>query len=160
MSRVATMISLLLLLAAPPALFGQDPHPEPDTASGPVVVISEKSPSGAAMLEWLLPTAGYGYAGDWSRGIPPGFVRVAGIAMVFTDQFTILGDPPPCEGTCVAGMILAVGGTLWSVLDAAATARRTNERLREEAPSHMSISPVRGPDGTGMRIGMRLPVGR
>jgi hypothetical protein len=158
MSRVATLISLLLLLTIPRALSGQDPEPGPDPVSEPVVV-SEKSPFAAGVIEWALPTAGYAYAGDWSRAIPSGIVRVAGFAMVVGQQFTIFGDPPPCEGTCIAGAILLAGGTLWGVLDAAATARRTNERLREEALSRVSISPVRGPDGTGMRIGLRLPVG-
>lgn len=157
MTRIARLILLLILLAAPRTLAGQNPELEPEPAP---VVVSEKSAFAAGAIEWFVPTGGYAYAGDWSRGIPSGVVRLAGFAMIAEQQFTIWGDPPPCEGTCVAGVILAAGGTLWGVLGAAATARRTNERLRGEALARVSVSPVRGPDGTGVRIGMRLSVGR
>lgn len=159
MSRFATPLALLLLLAAPPALTGQNPEPEPDVVAGPVAV-SEKSAFAAGAIEWFVPTGGYAYAGDWARGIPPALLRVVGLALFVQGYELGIFSESSCDGSCTAGILLATAGTVWGIAGAAATARRTNERLREEARSRVSITPVRGPDGTGVRIGMRIPTGR
>jgi hypothetical protein len=89
--------------------------PLADTAQ--VVVVSERSPLGAAAMEWFIPTAGYAYAGKWSRGIPSGLVRIVGIGLVVSDQFTVFGAPPPCEGQCIVGAAILVVGTVWAMID-------------------------------------------
>ncbi len=122
-----------------------------------VVVISEKSPFLAGALEVLtLPTIGYAYAGNWSRGIPSALVRIVGFGLVAEQQFTVFGSPPPCEGQSQAGLALAVVGTIWAVIDAAGTARRTNEKCRAEA-QRLALIPTFGAGGPGLTVGIRMP---
>lgn len=68
-----TIVALAALLASPVA--GQAP-PQPipvDSAS----VVGARSPLVAGLLEFYVPTVGYAYAGDWTRGLLPTAVRGA-----------------------------------------------------------------------------------
>ena len=130
----STLIALLLSLAMATDARAQD-RPQALNEDAPqVVVISEKSPFAAGVLEVLtLPTIGYAYAGNWRRGIPSGLVRLGGVGLVASQQFTIFGDPPPCRDRCVAGAVILGLGTIWALIDAVGTTKRENEKRRERA---------------------------
>ena len=130
----STLMALLLSLAVAPGARAQE-RPQALNEDAPqVVVISEKSPFAAGVLEvFTLPTIGYAYADNWRRGIPSGLVRLGGMGLVVSQQFTILGDPPPCRGRCVAGAVIFGLGTIWALVDVVRTTKRENERRRERA---------------------------
>ena len=130
----ALAASSFAYLARAPGARAQDRPQAPNEDAPQVVVISEKSPFVAGVLEvFVLPTVGYAYAGNWSRGIPSALVRIVGLGLVVEQQFTIFGKPPPCEGQCVVGAVLYGVGTIWAAIDAAGTAKRENEKRRERA---------------------------
>ena len=112
-----------------------------------------KSPVLAAALEVAIPTFGYAYAGDWSRGIPLALVRVVGVGLVIEQQWClcIFEEPPPCEGRCIVGVAMAIGGAVWAAIDAASTARRQNER-RGFPPRGPTVLPTFGAAGSGLSV--------
>ena len=131
---VSTLIALLLSLAVATGARAQDPPTAPNQDAPRVVVISEKSPFGAGVLEvFTLPTIGYAYAGNWRRGIPSGLVRVGGMGLVMSQQLTFFGDPPPCRDLCVAGAVMLGLGTIWALIDVVGTTKRENEKRRLRA---------------------------
>ena len=107
-----------------------------------VAVISEKSPFLAGTLEITLPTLGYAYAGDWTRGLPSAGVRILGL-LLWGEQLSPYG-PPPCDAKCVAGGVMLIGGLIWAAKDAAGTARRTNEGRRAEALGAIVLPTLEG----------------
>ena len=130
----STSIALLLSLAVAPGARAQDRPQAPNEDTPQVVMISERSPSAAGVLEvFTLPTIGYAYAGNWRRGIPSGLVRLGGLGLVISQQFTIFGAPPPCRDRCVAGAVILGLGTVWALIDVVGTTKRENERRRERA---------------------------
>jgi hypothetical protein len=115
-----------LLLAEPLRAQGGDAVPEARPAAA---AAAHRSPTTAGMLEFLLPTAGHAYAGEWRRGLLPGLVRYAGGAL-FLAGVPWLEEGGGCDPLlCGAGAALALAGSAWGVSSAAATARRTNARL-------------------------------
>ena len=144
-----TLIALLLSPAMAPAARAQDRPQAPNEDAPQVVVISERSPVLAGALEvFTLPTIGYAYAGNWRRGIPSGVVRLGGLGLILSQQFTILGDPPPCRGRCVAGAVIFGLGTIWAVIDVVGTTKRENDKRRERAGAMAGApSTARGPLG-------------
>jgi hypothetical protein len=135
-----------VLLWLTTGLHAQEPSGSQVADPPPVVVISEKSPVAAGVLEWVIPTAGYAYSGNWSRGIPSAVVRVAGLVLWFNEASWsgaghVMGEGPSCRTTaCSIGLAAVVGGTIWGVLDAAATTTRGNERRRAAALSEVALS--------------------
>lgn len=88
----------------------------------------------AATFEFFVPLAGHAYAGDWSRGAFPTFVRLASGAVAFAHRdFCILW----CDSDdrdlrwFAAGVAGYFVGTVWGVVSARRTARDKNEELRE-----------------------------
>jgi len=151
-------LAFVVLLAAVVRAEAQD-APVPQETGGPqVVVIAEKSPVAAGVLEWTLPTLGYGYAGDWTRGVPSALVRIAGVALFLPHLGSafLFVEPPSCESKCVAGAVMLVGGTIWAIVDAGRTASRENAR-RRDAVLGSTVMPILGPTGRG--IGVRISVG-
>ncbi len=153
--RMAWVCGILLITAV-----GARAQEGPTTRGGgdaqSVAVVSEKSPVAAGVLEWAFPTLGYAYAGNWSRGVPSALVRITGLVLFMEDQFVIFGEPPPCEGQCVLGVAMALGGTIWAIVDAGRTATRENERKRASVLG-ATVVPTYGPAGPG--IGLHVPVG-
>ena len=119
------------------------------------IVVTEKSAFAAGALEYLIPTVGYAYAGNWSRGILPNLVRVGGLALVVSQQLTVFGEPPPCEGRCTVGLVMALGGTVWAIVDAVNTAKRENQRRR--AAAGVVIVPTLDQDRPGAAISVAVP---
>ena len=157
MLRLYKAVSLLTLTQAlilATSVQAQE-RPAADTPQG--AVVSTRSPALAGTLELLtLPTVGYAYAGNWLRGVPSALLQVVGVGLVIEQQFClcIFEEPPPCEGQCILGIAMAIGGRVWAVIDAAATARRANEDRRTAA-----LGPVLVPTfgGAGPGLGVRIP---
>lgn len=152
MRRIAALASLaVLIIASARGLEAQAAD------SSHVAVRSEKSPLLAGVLEWAVPTAGYAYAGHWSRGIPPELVRFTGVVLVLAQQYVgPFGTRRPCNAQCVIGTGMAVGGTIWAIADAAMTTDRENAKRR--APRSVSVvAPVCGRGGLGLSV--RFSVG-
>ncbi|MGD8319546.1 MAG: hypothetical protein PVJ02_03810 [Gemmatimonadota bacterium] len=155
MRKAATLSFLLMGLAvaaSPSDVVGQQAPTSP-ADSAKVVVVSEKSPWVAGALEYFVPTLGYGYAGNWKRGVPPNVVRLFGFGLYFADQFDVLGSAPPCEDQCVAGLALAIVGSVWAIADASAEAKRYNARQQNRT---VAMSPVLSPGGWGMSMAISV----
>lgn len=147
----ALLLLALAFLLLPAALRAQDVvSPAADPAP---VFIQERSPVLAGVLDVFIPTAGYAYAGNWKRGLPSAAVRVVGLVLVMEHiVVTPLWGETDCDAGCIIGQVLLLGGTAWAGWDAAATARRTNERLRSRV-----LGLTLAPSGSGgMRMGVRL----
>ena len=156
-TRLTVWVCLLAVagLFVAPQLRAQD-LPGATDSTNPTSV-SDRSAAAAVVLEWALPTVGYAYAGNWSRGIPPAVVRLLGFAMVLDHQFTIFGSPPPCEGQCAFGYGIAAAGTVWAMFDVARTTTRENAR-RRAAAVEVSVAPSSGRNGLG--VGLRVTMRR
>jgi hypothetical protein len=157
MVRISRILAAAAVLPWATAVVHAQDDPGPRGDAPQVVVVRERSPAAAGVLEWAIPTAGYAYAGSWSRGIPPTAARITGFVLWFGDQFVILGEEPPCRARCTVGITLLLGGTIWGVLDAAATTRRANTRARE-APFGATLLPTFRPGELALAV--RVPVGR
>jgi hypothetical protein len=115
---------------------------------------SHKSPLAAGLLEWFtVPTVGYAYAGDWSRGIPSGLVRLTGFGLVLS---AVNVDEPvddACGGRCALGLAMFLGGSAWAVIDAVNTAERENDRRRSTSAGVSALPTI--VDG---RVGFRVQI--
>ncbi len=150
-------MALLLSLAVAPGARAQDRPQAPNEDASQVVVISERSPVLAGALEvFTLPTIGYAYAGNWRRGIPSGLVRLGGLGLILSQQFTTLGDPPPCRGRCVAGAVIFGWGTIWALIDVVGTTKRENQKQRERAVEVAVLPNVRS---FGASLAVRVRTG-
>jgi hypothetical protein len=157
LARVSiTLATVAILVSSPAGLCGQDAAQEPAGDTARVVAISKKYPIAAGVLEFLYPTAGYAYAGNWSRGFPPALVRVTGAVLLAEFAIGYMAALP-CTARCATGAAMYFGGTIWAVFDAGATATRTNVR-KLEASGGISVYPTLGQEGFG--VGARVPVGR
>ena len=106
-------------VAAPPVT-GQVPD---SLASSP----GNKSAVAAGALEYLVPTLGHAYAGDWDKGLPPLLVFVAGIAVA------IEGSDHCVEGErcamLLAGVATMVTGKVWGIYSAVRLARSSRAKV-------------------------------
>lgn len=109
----------------------------------------EHSPVAAGILEWIAPTAGYAYGGDWTAGFLSNGVRVGGIIALAA---TYDDATESCDGVCGIGAAAFVGGTVWAIVGAVHTANEHNRALRA-ASSGLVVGP--SPDG-GLTLGFRL----
>ena len=118
--RMIRLLSILLVGAAlcPAASLAQDV--EADSLRP-----SAKSPLVAAGIEYLVPTLGHAYAGDWSRGLPPAALIVAGVVLGVTSDC----DESSCAGF-IAGLGMALAGKVWGIFSAADTAQARNAATR------------------------------
>jgi hypothetical protein len=138
---------VLLLL---PMHAGAQVTPTARSDSVQTIVVADKSAFAAGALEWMIPTVGYAYAGNWSRGILPGLVRISGMGLLFSHLSLMWLEDAPCRGRCVAGCVMGLGGAVWAVVDAANTAKRENRRRR--AAAGVSIVPTVDHNGLGAAI--------
>ncbi|MEM7417800.1 MAG: hypothetical protein AAF389_20085 [Gemmatimonadota bacterium] len=104
---------------------------------------------GAGVLEWLVPTAGYAYAGDWKAGLVPNAVRVGGLVL-FVASYDEAGEQ--CGSACALGLVAGLGGTLWAIFGAAGKAGERSARVRGSA-SPLVVGPSL--DG-GLSVGLRF----
>ncbi|MEM1043703.1 MAG: hypothetical protein AAGI91_13880 [Bacteroidota bacterium] len=131
----------LLLLAPLVALAGYaEPAQAQDSSAVYRPVLKPVSPAAAVGLEYLLPTLGHAYAGDWVRGFPPLLTIVAGGVLV-------VGGIVECEcldsAEITTGLVVMVGGRLWGLYSAYDTARDRN-RANDPALARALRLRVRG----------------
>ncbi len=121
-------------------------------ATDTVVVGTRHSPVASGLLEFVFPTAGFAYAGDWTRGFLPNALRI-GTAI----GFGVTGDGPEddvCEGegACQVWAIAFLSATVWSIVGAVQTANDHNRDISElESSLYVAPSPV-----GGVSVGFRL----
>ncbi len=113
-----------------------------------VYVGSHHSPWTAGVVEWVLPSAGFAYAGDWKRGLLPNAIRVASIVTIVAGAED---DGDSCGNGCAALGLTVVASTIWAVIGAVNTAHDHNARVRE--PRSFIMGPA--PQG-GVSLGFRL----
>ncbi len=113
-----------------------------------------RSPATAAALEWLLPTVGHSYAGNWKRGILPNVVGLAGVGVSFgvyigCGDFLFGGSSCTAgqDAAIVVGLLVGAAGRLWSVASARDTARDHNRGLRERLGIETDFAVRPAPNG-------------
>lgn len=114
------------------------------------------NPLVAGVVEWVVPTVGYAYAGDWRKGLVPNTVRVGGLVLFATQVNSAArsSEEDRCPSACVAGFILAGVGTVWAVVGAASTASSRAHRNRDVG-ARISVTPT---SVRGMSVGLRVPL--
>ena len=144
---------VLLLLALHPASAESQAQTQPDPTL--LSVQGERSPVAAGILEWFVPTAGFGYAGDWSRGIWPNALRLGGTVLFFTTLFedsTLFSDEWECGAACKTGLVISAVGGIWAIAGAVDATHDFNNQLRAAA-SRVSLSPL---PGGGFFVGLKF----
>ena len=147
-----TGLFVLVVLISAVRVHAQCAPSTPDAAI-PSIVVSGKSPVTAGYLELLLPTLGYGYAGNWSRGIPSALVRITGLGLAFNASNTTGRARTEALGLAIFG-----AGAIWAVIDASRTASRENAR-RREAVLGGTVMPTLGLGPTGTGVGLHVSIG-
>ena len=155
-ARVITALTVVALLVGAPA---RAQAPGEATSTDPPAGTDTRSPLLAGVLEWVVPTVGYAYAGAWRRGLVPNSVRVGGLVLAAW-QFnggTGGADVDRCPSACVVGLIGAVAGTVWAVAGAARTAAsRGQAGSIPTSPLRVAPSPWGGVS-VGLALRPRLP---
>jgi hypothetical protein len=119
-------------------------------ASDTVYVGSHHNPVTAGVLEFFsFPTAGFAYAGDWSRGLLPNAFRL-GSGIAFAATYDDGGDE--CDDACALWAIAFLGSTIWATVEAANTAKDYNARMRE--PRELVL--IEPSPAGGLSLGVRL----
>jgi len=109
------------------------------------------SPVAAGLIEWIVPTAGFAYGGDWTRGFLPNAVRIGGLVGILA---TCDGPGDTTGDGCGAFAIVSLAGGIWAIVGAVSTAQDHNAGVRA-ATSRLEVSP--GPEqslGLGLRFGL------
>lgn len=135
-----TMVSILVV-ALPATAEGQ--------AADTVFVGTEHSPWTSGFLEFVFPTAGFAYAGDWKRGLLPNAFRV-GALIGFAETYDDATDT--CEDDCTAWSIALLATTVWAIVGAAQTATDYNAAVREPS-STLLVEPS---SWGGLSVGLRI----
>jgi len=113
-----------------------------------VFVGTHHSPWASGLLELVFPTAGFAYAGDWTRGFVPNAVRIGSLIGVGA---TAEDDGDTCSDACAVWSLAVLGSTIWAMIGAVNTAHDYNAAVRE--PSSLIFEP--SPAG-GVSVGLRL----
>lgn len=108
--------------------------------------VAERSGVAAGVFEYLIPTVGHAYAGKWSRGVVPAAVRITG-ALMFLESMED-GDDDETLGS--VGLLMALGGTVWSIWSAVDTAKGFNKG--QLTRTSLIVTPADRGVGLGARI--------
>jgi hypothetical protein len=119
--RTLLLYAVLALLAAP--LAAQTPADTLPAGRSPPA----RSPLLAGAAEYVVPTLGHAYAGDWERGLAPAGVTVLGAAVVVAGFGDCL-DETGCD-LFLAGIATFAAGKLWGIWSAVDAARDRNRAL-------------------------------
>lgn len=137
---VKVAMCAVLLTGLPMAAHGQ--------VADTVFVGTHHSPWASGLLELVFPTAGFAYAGDWTRGFLPNAVRMASLVGVGA---TAEDDGDTCSDACAVWSLAVLGSTIWAMIGAVNTAHDYNAAVRE--PGSLIFEP--SPAG-GVSVGFRL----
>ena len=138
--RVTVVLSLLLV--APTVADGQA------MGADTVYIGDTRSALASGLIELFLPTAGYAYAGDWTRGFLPNAFRIASYIGYDRTHDGLRGCVRECRAWMIGGLV-TVG---WGVVGSVRTANDRNARIHEQRSS-LSVHPT--PDG-GVWVSMRI----
>lgn len=142
--RAHALFAALALLAAP--LAAQTPA---DTLPAGRSAPRARSPLLAGAAEYLVPTLGHAYAGDWERGLPPAGVTVLGAAVIIAG-FNDCLDETGCD-LFLAGIATFAAGKLWGIWSAVDAARDRNRALAAGLRPALSVR------SGAPRVGVSLP---
>ncbi len=120
--RPHVLFTALAMLAAP--LAAQTPA---DTLPAGRPAPPARSPLLAGAAEYLVPTLGHAYAGDWERGLPPAGLAVLGAGITIAGFHDCL-DETGCD-LFLAGIATFAAGKLWGIWSAVDAARDRNRSL-------------------------------
>lgn len=157
-SWASVIVALATLMTLPAAVAGQvEGSPVLDGGLEPLWPTvefragqGERSPVLAGGLELFLPTVGFGYAGDWQRGLLPNVVRVGSVVgIVATD---VCDSAEGNDATCaVLAGTLAIAH-VWATIGAVNTARDHNRTVGQGSTALL----LRPGQSGSLRIGMSL----
>ncbi len=105
------------------------------------------SAAAAVGIEYLVPTLGHAYAGDWGRGVPPFIVSLMGGAIAVA---SVAGCGCLDSSGVDAGLATLLIGRLWGLYSAYQTAEDHNDAL---VPS-LSFGPARETLGVRVVVGL------
>ncbi|MFK7849221.1 MAG: hypothetical protein AB8G77_28290 [Rhodothermales bacterium] len=120
---------VLLFLGISPRVQAQDfaldlnvlKSPAPLLMYQPWPRAARKSAGAAIALEWLFPTAGHLYAGNWKQGVLPNVARIGGL-VIFAKGLEKQGSDVQ-----TLGLVVSLSGTIWALVSAGRTAKKYNE---------------------------------
>lgn len=143
--RQPILVLILALSAAQPVVA---------QAADTVYIGSRHSPVASGVIELFVPTAGFAYAGDWTRGFLPNALRISSGIVFGAMADGPEGDLCEGEGICTISAIAVIASSVWSIVGAVQTANDHNRRL-SQAQARVLIAP--GPTG-GVSVTMRIPL--
>ena len=114
-----------------------------------VYVGSQHSAFAAGAIEFFVPTAGFAYGGNWTRGFLPNAFRIGSFI-----GFGATYDEPndKCSSACTVWSLGVLATTVWAIVGAVNTAKDHNEMVRE--PSSLFL--LEPAPGGGVSFGVRL----
>lgn len=122
------------------------------TMAGEVAAQSERSPVLSGALELFVPTAGFGYAGDWRRGVLPNVIRIGSLAGLLVSD--VCESDNGNDGACAALAATLAISNIWAIVGAVNTARDRNRAVGATSPG-LALFP--GPSTGSFSIGLALP---
>ncbi len=150
------MLSVLFLQATVSNTQTQDQTPA-SAKSGATKPLNQKSPGTAALLSFLIPSTGHGYAGNWSRGLPYALGRVgcgvlaftAGVSErtetqvipLFNGSITVTTTTREPNGLYYVALAGAGALMIAEMVDAAKIAKRHNAKLQEQNGLKLGFAP-------------------
>lgn len=117
--------------------------------ASPVTAQSTRSAGLAGTLELFVPTAGFAYAGEWTRGLLPNAVRIGSVVGMVSNCDPDRGD----RGTCAALAGVFLVSHIWATVGAANTARDRNRSL---GAADAGLVVLQGPADGALSVGLRL----
>jgi hypothetical protein len=122
-------------------------------AAETVRVGSTHSALAAGLLEWVFPTAGFAYAGDWKRGLLPNVLRVGSyVGFVATADWISGGNECEGDAACVVFGLSSVATTVWAIVGAVHAAQDYNASIVQQA-SGLFVQPS---GHGGVAVGFRI----
>ena len=162
MRHVALAFALLVLLPA-----AGRAQQTPDTAPAPVrIQFQKKSPAVAALLEAVMPTAGYQYAGEGRRGTAPAVMTGVGAGLAAFGFIFLMNsiasldvsesDFDLANAAVSVGGGLYVVGRIWGVAGVYAAVSETNRLLDQQGAQSDGAAVERR--AARVQLGITLPV--
>lgn len=128
--RKMSAMKTMFLAAIATSIFSMTPSVASAQAAADTVYVAERrSPFVAGIIETIIPTAGYAYAGDWKRGFLPNAFRL--IATVGADiaDGRVENFDTNCRNTCKGWITAVVATAGWGIVGSVMTAREHNRNV-------------------------------